>query len=78
MTADIFTKPLPQPAFTRHNLGLGLIDRSILLLQHTEPDQEEGYQESDEMGALVRGGVENHRSSTDTTLTLTLSPSRTY
>jgi len=26
MTADIFTKALPQPAFTKHNLGLGLID----------------------------------------------------
>ena len=35
MTADIFTKALPQPAFTRHNLGLGLIDRSVQLLEHT-------------------------------------------
>ena len=79
MSADTFAKALPQPAFTRHNLGLSLIDRSILLLQHTEIDREASYHESgDEMGAPVRGGVENHRSSLDTTLTLTLSPRRTY
>ena len=33
MTADIFTKALPQPAFTRHNLALGLVDRSIMLFR---------------------------------------------
>ena len=43
MRADIFTKALPQPAFIRHNLGLGLIDRSVLMLQHTEMEGEENY-----------------------------------
>ena len=38
MTADIFTKALPQPAFTRHNLGLGLIDRSVQLLEQSALD----------------------------------------
>ena len=33
MTADIFTKALPQPAFTKHNLGLGLIDLSVPILE---------------------------------------------
>ena len=32
MTADIFTKALPQPAFAKHILGLGLIDESLLVL----------------------------------------------
>ena len=38
MTADIFTKALPQPAFTKHNLGLGLTDQSILALVNQEHD----------------------------------------
>jgi len=38
MTADIFTKALPQPAFTKHNLGLGLIDLSVHRLQFNEHD----------------------------------------
>ena len=33
MTADIFTKALPKPAFIKHNLGLGLIDISVFILQ---------------------------------------------
>ena len=79
MTADIFTKALPQPAFTRHNLGLCLIDRSVLMLQHTEMEGEENYhQRRDGIGAPVRGGVENHWSSPDMTLTLTLAQLRTY
>ena len=44
MTADIFTKALPQPAFTCHNLGLGLIDRSVLLFEQTEAE-EDAYQQ---------------------------------
>ena len=36
MTADIFTKALPQPAFTKHNLGLGLTDQSIAILATSE------------------------------------------
>jgi len=32
MTADIFTKALLQPAFAKHILGLGLIDKSLLVL----------------------------------------------
>ena len=38
MTVDIFTKPLPQPAFTKHNLGLGLIHPSVLMLQDNDSD----------------------------------------
>ena len=38
MTADIFTKPLPQPAFTKDNLGLGLIHPSVLMLQDNDSD----------------------------------------
>ena len=60
MTADIFTKPLPQPAFTRHNIGLGLTHQSVPLLQHSE-FQESNLQE----GAPVRGGVVDHRRSPD-------------
>ena len=79
MTADIFTKALPQPAFIRHNLGLGLIDRSVLMLQHNEMEGEENYyQPQDGIGAPVRGGVENHWSSPDMTLTLTLPQLRRY
>ena len=47
MTADIFTKALPQPAFIKHNLGLGLIDRSVMILQETQPETEETYEELD-------------------------------
>ena len=35
MTADIFTKALPQPLFVKHNLGLGLTDLSAFMLQET-------------------------------------------
>jgi len=35
MTADIFTKALPQPAFVKHNIGLGLINHSAFVLQDT-------------------------------------------
>ena len=38
MTADIFTKALPQPAFTKDNLGLGLIDISVQILQSVNSD----------------------------------------
>lgn len=38
MTADILTKALPQPAFTKHNLGLGLIHWSVLMLQYDDSD----------------------------------------
>jgi len=58
MTADIFTKAMPQPAFTKHNLGLGLTDQSVLLLKNTEP-----HQGNPDMGAPARGGLLDHRSS---------------
>jgi len=45
MTADIFTKALPQPAFTKHNLGLGLIYRSVVMMQQTQRGWEETYSE---------------------------------
>jgi len=45
MTADIFTKALPQPALTKHNLGLGLIDRSVVMMQETQRGWEETYSE---------------------------------
>jgi len=32
MTADIFTKALPEPVFVKHNLALGLIDHSAFTL----------------------------------------------
>ena len=32
MTADIFTKALPQPAFAKHSHGLGLINKSVVLV----------------------------------------------
>ena len=32
MTADIFTKGLPHPSFTKHNIGLALLDLSAFLL----------------------------------------------
>jgi len=32
MTADIFTKALPEPVFVKHNLTLGLIDHSAFTL----------------------------------------------
>lgn len=38
MTADIFTKALPQPSFTKHNIELGLIDHSAFLLQEERDD----------------------------------------
>jgi len=33
MTADIFTKALPLPAFGRHSLGLGLVDQQSTPIQ---------------------------------------------
>ena len=45
MTADIFTKALPQVAFIKHNLGLGLIDQSVMILHEAEPDTEKTYQQ---------------------------------
>jgi len=55
-TADIFTKALPGPPFTKHNLGLGLIDRSVLVLQAEDmPPGNPGN------GAPVRGGIGNPR-----------------
>ena len=38
MAANIFTKPLHRPAFTKHNLGLGLIDISVQILQSVNSD----------------------------------------
>ena len=35
MTADIFTKALPQVLFVKHNIGLGLTDHSAFRLQET-------------------------------------------
>ena len=60
MTADIFTNPLPQPAFTRHNLGLGLTHQSVPLLQHCE-----FHESNSQVGAPVRGGVVAHWRSPD-------------
>jgi len=45
MKANIFTKALPQPAFTKHNLGLGLINRSVVMMQETQRGWEETYSE---------------------------------
>jgi len=36
MTADIFTKPLPQPTFIKHAVDLGLVDHRAFLLQNTD------------------------------------------
>ena len=38
MTADIFTKALPHLTFTKHNIGLDLIDYSAFLLQEGRND----------------------------------------
>lgn len=35
MTADIFTKALPQSAFIKHNLNLGLVDHSAFTIQES-------------------------------------------
>ena len=35
MTADIITKALPHPSFIKHSIGLGLLDHSAFLLQHS-------------------------------------------
>jgi len=42
LTADIFTNVLPQPAFTKHNLGLGLIDLSVSILEGDDASTGEG------------------------------------
>ena len=57
MTADIFTKPLPQPAFTKHNLGLGLLDHTVMILQHSEQESEEMYHQP-EFAGEARSSVE--------------------
>ena len=36
--ANIFTKALPHPTFTKHNIGLGLINHSAFLLQEQRDD----------------------------------------
>ena len=56
MTADIFTKPLPQPAFTKHNLGLGLIDCSVMILQGSELESEETYHQPEFAGEVQSSG----------------------
>ena len=33
MTADVFTKALPQPAFVKHRRSLGLVDYSVPIQQ---------------------------------------------
>ena len=46
MTADIFTKALPLPAFKKHALGLGLVDHTSEQRQSTTPqtiEADEGY-----------------------------------
>jgi len=43
MAADIFTKAPPQPAFTRHNLGLELFDESISTLHKNQTDSGDTY-----------------------------------
>ena len=56
MTADIFTKALPQPAFIKHNLNLGLVDHSAFMLQENTttgtPISEDGvdYEREDTLG----------------------------
>ena len=60
MTADIFTKALPQPAFTKHNLGLGVIDQSVPLLEDAEI-----HEGNREVGAPGRGDLVDHRRSPD-------------
>ena len=34
MTADIFNKSLPEPSFTKHTLGLGLVSHSTIKIQN--------------------------------------------
>jgi len=46
MTVDILTKPLPQPVFVKHNIGLGLIDYSAFVLQDTTGLTTREYPES--------------------------------
>ena len=56
MTADIFTKSLPQPAFIKHNLNRRLVDHSAFMLQETTttgtPMSEDGvdYETEDTLG----------------------------
>ena len=47
MTADIFTKALPEPAFVKHNLGLGLIDYAAFALQGTASPSTPEFPDSD-------------------------------
>ena len=53
-TADIFTKALPQPAFTTHNVALGLIDLSVPMLQRVNTCDIENPEE----GGLDRSTAE--------------------
>ena len=48
MTADIFTKALPHPAFVKHTLGLGPIDYSAFVLQETTTPTTREYPNSHE------------------------------
>ena len=47
MTADIFTKALPEPAFVKNNLGLGLIDFAAFALQGTASPSTPEFPDSD-------------------------------
>ena len=49
MMADIFTKALPGPAFTKHNLGLGLTDESIVILSRAGNQNRDSYNEEQEV-----------------------------
>ena len=57
MTADIFTKALPQPTFTTHNLALGLIDLSVPMLQRVDSCDIENPGKVVLTGAPARGGI---------------------
>jgi len=50
ITADIFTKALPQPAFTKHNLALGLIDISVQIQQSVNSDTIDFMEEAGSTG----------------------------
>lgn len=49
MTANIFTKAPPQPTLTKHNLGLRLIDQSIIVLECTPDNWPNIYQDDQVM-----------------------------
>ena len=58
MTADIFSKGLPEPVFAKHSLGLGLTGKSVKILQPAGVDRQRGN------SGLEGGRVEERTEST--------------